>query len=37
MYLYMVAPCLFGVESLVSSELKFMGAENVVAENGRVF
>ncbi len=37
MYLYMVAPCLFGVESLVSSELKFMGAENVVAENGRGF
>ena len=37
MYLYMVAPCLFGVESLVASELKFMGAENVTSENGRVF
>ena len=37
MYLYMVAPCLFGVESLVADELRFMGAENVTAENGRVF
>ena len=37
MYLYMVAPCLFGVESLVADELKFLGAENVTAENGRVF
>lgn len=37
MYLYMTAPCLFGVESLVSDELKQMGAENVCAENGRVF
>lgn len=37
MYLYMTAPCLFGVEGLVSDELKQMGAENVCAENGRVF
>ena len=31
------APCIFGLESLVSDELKKMGAENVAAENGRVF
>lgn len=31
------APCIFGLEKLVSDELKEMGAENVVAENGRVF
>lgn len=37
MYLYMVAPCLFGLEGLVADELKFMGAQNVAAENGRVF
>lgn len=30
------APCLMGVEKLLSNELKFMGAENVHAENGRV-
>lgn len=29
-------PCLFGVEGLVSQELKEMGCENVRAENGRV-
>lgn len=33
----MVAPCLLGVEGLVSDELKDMGAENVRAENARVF
>ena len=33
----MVAPCRFGVESLVSYELKSMGAQNVTSENGRVF
>lgn len=33
----MVAPCLLGVEGLVADELKQMGAENVNAENGRVF
>lgn len=33
----MTAPCLLGLEGLVSDELKFMEAENVRAENGRVF
>lgn len=32
-----VAPCLMGTEKLLSNEIKFMGAENVIAENGRVF
>ncbi len=32
----MVAPCLFGLEALVSGELKAMDAQNVTAENGRV-
>ena len=32
----MCAPCLFGLEKLVANELKFMGAENVEAQNGRV-
>lgn len=31
------APCLMGVEKLLANELKFMGAENVTAENGRVY
>ena len=31
-----VIPCLLGMESLISSELREMGAENVNAENGRV-
>ena len=31
-----VAPCLMGTEKLLSNELKFMGAQNVCAENGRV-
>ena len=31
------APCLMGVEKLLSNELKFMGAQNVRADNGRVF
>lgn len=31
-----VVPCLFGVESLVSDELKRMGMSGVRAENGRV-
>ncbi len=30
------APCLFGLEKLVADELKEMGAEDVLAENGRV-
>ncbi len=37
MNLLMTAPCLIGVEGLVSDELKFMGANNVRAENARVF
>lgn len=37
MYLYMVAPCLFGLEGLVADDLKFLGAQNVSSENGRVF
>ena len=37
MRLLMQAPCLLGVEGLVSDELKYMGAENVKAENARVF
>lgn len=37
MYLYMVAPCLFGLEGLVAEDLRSLGAENVSAENGRVF
>lgn len=37
MYLYMVAPCLFGLEGLVAEDLRSMGAQNVAAENGRVF
>lgn len=32
----MVATCLLGVEGLVANELKFMGANDVSAENGRV-
>jgi len=30
-------PCLFGIESIVSDELKRLGMKNVGAENGRVF
>ena len=37
MQINMVAPCIFGLESLVSDELKRMDAQNVTAENGRVF
>ena len=33
----MMAPCLFGLEKPVADELKAMDAENVTAENGRVF
>ena len=32
-----IAPCLMGIEKLLSNELKYMGAENVTADNGRVF
>lgn len=31
-----VIPCLLGVESIITNEMKELGAENVVAENGRV-
>ena len=37
MKLLMAAPCLLGVEGLVADELRLMGAENVNAENARVF
>ena len=33
----MVAPCIFGVEGILAEEIKRLGAENVVSENGRVF
>lgn len=32
-----VAPCLMGIEGILANELRFMGAENVHAENGKVF
>ena len=31
-----VIPCLLGLESLIANEMKDLGAENVVSENGRV-
>ena len=31
-----VVPCLLGLEKLIADELKELGAENVVSENGRV-
>ena len=36
MKINLVAPCMLGVEGLVANELRFMGAENVQPENGRV-
>lgn len=33
----MVAPCLLGMEGALSDELKNMGAENVLANDGRVY
>lgn len=36
MEIKMTAPCLLGVEGIVAQELKHMGAENVLPENGRV-
>ncbi len=36
MKLNFVAPCLFGIEGILADELRRMGVENVVAENGRV-
>lgn len=32
----MIAPCLFGTESVLADELKRMGIEDVTSENGRV-
>ena len=37
MMMKMVAPCLFGLEGAVADELKSMEAQNVMAQNGRVF
>lgn len=37
MHMQMLATCLLGVEGLVADELKNMDAQNVSAENGRVF
>lgn len=31
-----VIPCLLGLESIIANEIKELGAENVVSENGRV-
>ena len=31
-----VIPCLLGVEGIIADELRFLGAENVQAQNGRV-
>lgn len=32
----LIAPCLFGVESIAADEFRRMGFENVITENGRV-
>ena len=32
----MVAPCLFGTESIAAGELRRMGIENIEVQNGRV-
>ena len=32
----LVAPCIFGIESIAADEFKRMGFEDVVTENGRV-
>ena len=34
---HLAAPCLFGLESPLAEELRQLGAQNVSAENGRVF
>lgn len=36
MQINFVIPCLLGLEKLIADEMKVIGAENVVAENGRV-
>lgn len=35
--LQMTAPCIFGLESVLAGELRRMGAEDVQADNGKVF
>ena len=37
MMMKMAATCLFGLEGFAAEELRLMDAENVTAENGRVF
>ena len=37
MMMKMVATCLLGIEGLVADDLKSMDAQNVCAQNGRVF
>ena len=37
MMMNMVATCLLGVEGIVADDLRSMDAQNVSAENGRVF
>lgn len=34
--IYLVAPCLFGIESIAADEFKRMGFEDITTENGRV-
>ncbi len=34
--LKLIAPCIFGIESIAANEFKRMGFENVVSENGRI-
>lgn len=36
-YYNFLAPCLMGVEGILANELRFLGAKNVRADNGRVF
>ena len=32
----LIAPCIFGIEGILADELRRLGVENVIAENGRV-
>lgn len=36
MKLYFSAPCIFGLEGICANELRYLGIEDVTAENGRV-
>ena len=36
MKLNLVVPCLFGLEALIAKELRDLGADNIMSENGRV-